>query len=272
MSPDKLFKLEAAGNDFILIPREPRANEGPALAERLCRRHFSVGADGLLFAWPQKPAAPRQIEQDWRWQFFNADGSEAAFCGNAARALTKWFARRFKGETEFAWQATKTRVAARLDAEQAAEASWDIEARRQTPSEALLGLAKSAAGASFESAWLVEAGVPHFVVITRSPIDAALRREHAPHMRRHASLGAPGANVTFVARSNLEAVTFERGVEGETLACGSGAIAAFVALAVKGTLELKFPGGALRVREDSGRLWLGGSAHVVFEAELVDGA
>lgn len=263
-------KCEGAGNDFLVFEGSPSShglgseNKLRRFARESCDRHFGVGADGCVFLWARK-RGPRQTDQAWIWEFRNADGSRAEICGNAARALTLWFARRFKKERDFAWQAQAGLIRAHLDSKKNCWVQW--------PGEASLKRAKGMPKPKSFRLSLAQAGVPHVVCSSEGTWSPLARAEWAAQLRHHRALGRAGANVTFVSRRSRQTVTFERGVEGETLACGSGAVAAFLAEEgfSKKFLEARyrFPGGELHVKRDAaGSLWLTGPAKIVFYGSI----
>lgn len=207
-------KMHGAGNDFVVVDhREPflPADAAP-LITRLCDRRRGVGADGVLLL-------ERDPELDFAMRYWNADGGLADFCGNGARCLVRFALERGLGRGG--------RVRFRTDAgpktgwrEPDGRVSVDVGAvTRPEP------VTVEAAGRSFEGG-LVTVGVPHLVVPVTDLASVPVG-EWAPPLRRHPRFGAAGANVDFVEpRAGAVAMrTWERGVEGETLACGSGAVA-----------------------------------------------
>lgn len=264
------FKIEGAGNDFVLIPRDPESIRNGRNLETFCRTicapRFGVSADGLLFLWPTQAERKTQAGQRWRWFFLNSDGSHAAFCGNAARAATVWLAEQFPREKILTWETDSgQKIEGRRTGLRFAEVSWPLDPTAAPVGGKLLESARTLCGNQLEGAFLVQAGVPHLVLVSGQGWPRELRAKAAPPLRAHPALGLGGANVTFV-RKDGECVSFERGVEGETLACGSGAVAAACALGGS-EKTLRFPGGELRVKLSPGRAQLTGPAHVVFKGE-----
>ncbi len=208
-------KMHGAANDFVVIdhrwPFLPA--DRAALLAALCDRRRGIGADGVLLL----ESDPRL---DFRMVYYNADGGPADFCGNGARCLARFALDLGLGRDG--------RVAFTSAAGgKAAQALPDGRIRLEFGAVgAPEPVRVEAGGRAFEGA-LVAAGVPHFVVPVERVADVPLR-EWAPALRRHARFGTAGANVDFVARradGGLDMRTYERGVESETLACGSGAIA-----------------------------------------------
>jgi len=208
-------KMHGAGNDFVVIDhRAPfLPEERAAWLARVCDRRRGVGADGVLLL-------ERDPELDFAMSYYNADGGPADFCGNGARCLARFAldlglgrggAVRFRS-------AVGEKRATRLPDGRIALWFGGVGAGEKLTLEA-----EGRAHAGL----FVTAGVPHFVVPVPHVEDVPLER-WAPPLRHHARFGAAGANVDFVTRRDDGRVamrTYERGVEGETLACGSGAIA-----------------------------------------------
>jgi len=235
MPASLLLKVEGAGNDFIAGTGAwaERLAGQPWLVKRLCDRRRGVGADGALAVSVSGTAS---VGLHYR----NSDGSEAAFCANATRCAARV-------AVEVLGLETNLRVAtqwAEIPAEvRGSEVALLLPSPPSSPCELDLEVDDRV-----WRAWRLEVGVPH-VVIRVDDVDALDLNQLGPGLRHHAALGAQGANVTFVADIQDGAVavrTWERGVEGETLACGSGIVAA--ALVVMAARE----GSVLRCRARSG--------------------
>lgn len=225
----RFTKMHGAANDFVVIdhrvpflPAEPAA-----LFARLCDRRRGIGADGVLLL-------ERDPDHDFAMRYHNADGGRAEFCGNGARCIARFALELGLG--------TGDRVTFRTDAGvKRAEVRGPRAAGRIAlwfgPVEEGAPCTLAAAGRTFVGRRVV-AGVPHLVVpvehLTRIPFD-----DWAPALRSHPELGGGGANVDFVERvpGGIRMRTFERGVEGETLACGSGAIATAMWGVVEGAAD-----------------------------------
>ncbi len=205
----KFWKLTAAGNDFVLLSGAVRSPA--ALARRLCDRRLGVGADGLLVA--------RRAAGAVRGDYFNADGTRA-FCGNGTRCAAWWaFVQGWTGRRSLL-RTGAGRVAAEVAGRER------VVLGMPEPRGLRLGLSLRVQGRRF-TAHAVDTGVPHAVVpvraLERFPVEPVGRA-----IRRHRRFGRAGTNVDFVscAAGGLRLRTYERGVEGETLACGTGAAAA----------------------------------------------
>lgn len=210
----KFWKLSGAGNDFVLL--EKKKGVGGRLAKALCDRRLGIGADGLLVM----SRKGRKVRLD----YWNSDGSPA-FCGNGSRAGVYWAVKRgwLKGRV-FEVKTNRGILHARVTGKDR------IRVSMPAPKNLRLGLnVKTSHGVVH--AHFVDTGVPHAVIFVDdvSKVDVA---GLGPELRRHKTFGRAGANVNFVelAKEKLIIRTFERGVEGETLACGTGVVAsAFVA-------------------------------------------
>ncbi len=208
-------KMHGAGNDFVVVDhREPYLPaDRRALLARLCDRRRGVGADGVLLL-------ERDAEHDFAMRYHNADGGVAEFCGNGARCIAR-FALSLgvgrSGEVTFRTDAGVKRARATDDGR---IALW-FGAVEDGEAVTLGAIGRTFAGRR------VVAGVPHFVVPVPR-LDTVPLAEWAPPLRAHTRLGPAGANVDFVSRmpdGRVAMRTWERGVEAETLACGSGAMA-----------------------------------------------
>ncbi|MDX6768152.1 MAG: diaminopimelate epimerase [Elusimicrobiota bacterium] len=227
MRKTRFWKLSGAGNDFVLLAGLPRGRSGAALARVLCDRRRGVGADGLLVLSRRGGRA--------RLDYWNADGSPA-FCGNGSRCGALWAASQgwVKGRA-FTLDTGRGPLAVRLTAGGRAEV--------RMPRPKGLKLAMKVAGYTVH---FVDTGVPHAVVFMSKIGDiASLGRL----LRSHKAFGKAGANVDFVsaAGGRLAVRTYERGVEGETLACGTGVVAAAVVANALG-----YAGTSVPVRARSG--------------------
>jgi diaminopimelate epimerase len=256
------LKMHGAANDFVVVDHRRPFLEEPldSLVRRLCDRRRGVGADGLLLLDPDP-------ELDFAMRYFNSDGGAADYCGNGARCLARLaldLGLGRGGEVRF-------RTAAGPQSARRTTAGVEVKFGRVAAPARGEGLA--AAGRSFEG-WRVTAGVPHFVVEVPRVADVPLDAWGAA-LRAHPTFGAAGTNVDFLEPrdgARIAMRTFERGVEGETLACGSGAIACGLARAAAGAaspVTVETAGGdTLRVRwmESGGEydVWLEGPAEIAF--------
>jgi len=264
-------KVQAAGNDFVLFEET-----GAAIAQsfsqetikRLCDRHTGVGADGVIVLWQQ--------DSHWNWRFYNSDGSEADLCGNAARCVGRWFFDKEPEKKEFHWRGNIGNFSARLEADSKISVTWpQTNIVRYDVPEDLLEWVAGFNDHGLAGVYWWNVGVPHLILVNHETWSLEQRLHVNAPLRAFASLGSEGANLTWLSARSMEVVTYERGVESETLACGSGAVAAFLSfqefcrenkrLPIPESAAFKFPGGVLEVsRQSNSSVWLTGDATVVF--------
>jgi diaminopimelate epimerase len=264
-----VYKMSGSGNDFVLLDgRYTTPQEWtPGRVARVCDRRTGVGADGLVILSPDGPGSVRMT-------YWNSDGSRAAMCGNAALCSTRlsvYLELAEPGDLCLLTDAGVVRARCLADGDLAEIRLPDFElAAKEPPFELVAG-----------ERWMAFAtvGVPH-LVIRVDDIEAIDLAGRGRALRFDPRLGAAGANVNFVAApasgERWLIRTYERGVEGETLACGTGTVAAAVAAAVREDAELpaRFTsrgGQELIVRASvDGRqasdVWLGGEGKLVFRA------
>lgn len=270
----ELVKMTGTGNDFILV--DNRAARVPPelmsnLALGLCRRRRSVGADGLILLEPSGREDQQRGPVDWRWHFFNADGSAAEMCGNGGRCAARFAHDIGLAGEEMVFDTTAGPIRAWIK-------DGDVKLEMIPPFGAFRGLELTAGGETVRLAG-INTGVPHAVVavedIEQAPV-ARVGRE----VRFHEHFAPAGTNVNFACAVDGELVvrTYERGVEDETLACGTGAVAS--ALMLGPAMGLKSPvtvsvrsGEKLKVYferqgEEFGPVFLEGAAHYVYSGRL----
>lgn len=270
------YKMSGSGNDFIVVDarrESPGRLADPEVVQRLCARGTGVGADGIVFLEPSTVAAVKLV-------YLNSDGSRADFCGNATLCTTRLAAELGLENSGPATNGADLRietdagiVAARLrDGLPEIDLQPVLEVRPNVPE---IG---TQAGESCIGFALV--GVPHLVIRCDdvSTVDVVGRGRP---LRRHAAM-TQGANANFVSAASdgrWRVRTYERGVEAETLACGSGAVATAILLTawgeVSGPVELDTSSGRLlRVRlERAGASWrpsLAGEGRVVYKGQLAE--
>lgn len=266
------FKMTGSGNDFVMLDgRQTSPEQWPAdRIVRACHRRSGIGADGLVILTPVDATTVRMT-------FFNSDGSRAAMCGNAALCSTRLSARLGLASAEGMRLATdagtyRTRCTGPGDRAEVNLADFPVPA-------AVPGLAPGPGELALE---LATVGVPHLVVrvddIEQIDLDGRGRR-----LRSCPEIGSAGANVNFVSPPATGdgpwlIRTYERGVEGETLACGTGTVAAAVAVAQSGEARLPVSftsrGGSLlsvaATLQDgmATDVWLCGEGRLVFRGEF----
>ncbi|HET97714.1 MAG TPA: diaminopimelate epimerase [Desulfurivibrio alkaliphilus] len=215
--PVSFTKMSGAGNDFILLDHRRPLFADTAAAQRfakgVCERKFAVGADGLILIEGSDRA-------DFRWQFFNADGSIAEMCGNGARC-----AARFAHERGIApARMTFLTLAGMIEAE---VVGTSVLLTMTPPLDGRLNQRLPGPDGREVTVHSLNTGVPHAVIFSEE-LERVPVREWGCHFRFHPHFAPAGTNVNFVARGEnnlLRVRTYERGVEDETLACGTGAVA-----------------------------------------------
>jgi diaminopimelate epimerase len=210
----RFTKMNGAGNDFILI--DNRAGDihlDRSQIAHLCDRHRGIGADGiLLLELPVNRA-------DFRMRYFNADGGEAEMCGNGARCFAR-FSSRVAGTGKKTSFETPAGVIS-------AELAGDLVTLRMTDPTDLRLNVKLPLADEDRTVHFINSGVPHVVIPVPKIDDVDVRREGAA-IRHHEMFSPNGANVNFIERRQRDKIairTYERGVENETLACGTGIVA-----------------------------------------------
>ncbi len=227
-------KMSGSGNDFILVDhRVPRIAEADLVdfVRGVCRRRLSAGADGVILIEPSGRA-------DFRFRFFNADGSRAAMCGNGARCAARFAVLAgISAGPEVAFETEAGVIAGRVEGRR-------VRIRLTDPgppgAEAVLELS-----AGRLVVRRIDTGVPHAVVIHPEPEALDVARLGA-EIRHHPAFAPEGVNANFIrpdGRGGIVIRTYERGVEGETLACGTGCAAG--ALVAARVLGLSSPVAAL---------------------------
>lgn len=239
----RLSKYSANGNDFVIFHTFTQEERG-TLAKELCDRQNGAGADGLIVLLPYE-------EYDFKWQFYNSDGSEAAMCGNGSRAAAL-----YAYENGLAGKKMSFLTGAGVIRASVEEGVVESEL---TPYKIIKD--------DFEEdgyrLFIVDTGVPHVVIevddLNNFDLKAAkkFRKEY-------------NANVNFVKKEDgyLGVRTYERGVEGETLACGTGMAACFLKLRDKvGNKSVVIPksGDRLTLRSDNNMLFLKGRVRKIFD-------
>jgi diaminopimelate epimerase len=265
-------KMHASGNDFILIDNRHNQLDGnlPVIVDRLCRRRFSVGADGLILVESSDVA-------DYKWRFFNADGSEVEMCGNGSRCVAR-----------FAYMkgiAGKVHSFETIAGVIRAEVGVDTVKVQLTPPHGMQPDMKIYLPVVGEmDASFVNTGVPHVVYFV-DDLEGVDVMKLGAATRYHDMFAPGGTNANFAAwtRDNeLSIRTYERGVEGETLACGTGATAAALMAGLKGLVSSPVTvrtrgGNLLKVYFDNdspgfGDVFLEGDAVLVYQGNMEPGA
>jgi diaminopimelate epimerase len=210
----RFTKMNGAGNDFILIDNRAREIDlDRSQIAHLCNRHRGIGADGVLLL--ELPAN----RADFRMRYFNADGGEAEMCGNGARCFAR-FANRVSGANgQISFETQAGVISAEL-------ASSLVKLRMTEPTDLRLSVKLPVANEN-KTVHFINSGVPH-VVIPVAEIENVDVRLDGAAIRHHKMFSPNGANVNFIEKREPNKIairTYERGVENETLACGTGIVA-----------------------------------------------
>ncbi len=209
-------KMNGAGNDFVLIDNRDRGLALTAVQiARLCDRHRGIGADGVLAVEPARHGA------DFRFRYYNSDGGEVEMCGNGARCFARFASRLLPDpRTVLTFETIAGTLSAELRGEQVRIAMSD-------PTDLVLDSGVTVEGLP-APLHVINTGVPHTVAFVTDLDHLDVLRLGAA-LRRHPRFQPAGTNANFakvLATGHLAIRTYERGVENETLACGTGMVAA----------------------------------------------
>lgn len=265
-------KMSGAGNDFVvadnrerIVPESGRAE----LIERWCRRRVGIGADGVLLLEPAQGAG------DFRMRYYNADGGEAESCGNGARCIARFALLVGAAPAEMRFETQAGIYEAVVGAEEVTISLSDpTDLRRNVKLPDVAGLPD---GGRVD---FINTGVPH-VVVRMDDVQAVDPVAVGRPIRHHQAFAPAGANANFIAprdEGGLAIRTYERGVEDETLACGTGAVASALVASLHGwatsPTPVKTRGGPVltihfeRAGEGFRNIRLQGEARVVYEGTI----
>jgi len=264
----KFVKMSGAGNDFVVADnREGSFRPDPASVTHICDRRFGVGADGLLLVEPSKTA-------DFFMRYYNADGSEAEMCGNGARCIARFYNERCDSTKR------DLRFETRAGLIEATVKGQHVRLTMSEPHDLRLHQKIQLKGGRREYHF-INTGVPHAVFFTDNA-DHEMVQDVGAEVRHHKDFSPRGTNVDWVqllGGDTIRVRTYERGVEAETLACGTGVVAAGIVahlvhgvpLPVKVTVQ---SGRVLEVNfsrngERFGDVTLAGPAEYAFEGTLL---
>ncbi len=254
----RFYKYQGAGNDFIILDgMKERVSLTEDLIRRLCDRKFGIGADGLM-------EIVHGSGLDFRMVYYNADGREASLCGNGGRCIVAYASR--------AGYISASTTFGAVDGQH--------QAVLLSPSSVRLKLNDTRFPVPASTGLFINTGSPHMVIFRKEVDTIDVFSEGRKH--RYSDEFAPdGTNVNFVERTGTGAIrvrTYERGVENETLSCGTGVVAsaictAFVARDEVNTYHVSTRGGNLLVtfKPDNNaftNIWIEGPATFVFTGEI----
>lgn len=236
----KVAKYSASGNDFVIFHADSKKDRS-SLAQEICHRQNGVGADGLIVIVPHDM-------YDFEWQFYNSDGSSAEMCGNGSRACAHYAFTHDLAPKNMSFLTEAGVIKASVDGL--------MVLSELTPPAILLQDIEF----NNKSWWKIDTGVPHMVHITDNIKEFDIDEARELRQKYNANV-----NIAFVDGENLRVRTYERGVEDETLACGTGMAACFYR-----ALEEKLISDSIKVYPISGEtLYLGmNETTITFKGEV----
>ena len=245
----QITKYNASGNDFVIFHTFLEVDRSE-LAKKLCDRQQGIGADGLIVLLPHEA-------HDFKWQFYNSDGSVASMCGNGTRACAHYAYENGLAPSSMAFLTGAGVIHSEVE-------GMSVETELTAVHEC--AKAFEANGLKW---YFYDTGVPHLVTFVEE--NSSFDLEVARQMRHQFN-----ANVNYVRLSEkgLHVRTYERGVEAETLACGTGMAASFYAAYVLGLVNTCVPvyptsGEQLQLRIENGKLFFKGCVQHVFSTSWV---
>lgn len=266
------YKMSGSGNDFIIIDNRNQMIKAKGLsdfAKKICCRRMSVGADGLILL-------EKSDKVDFKWRFFNSDGSLAAMCGNGARCAARFACLHKIAGKNISFETDAGIIFAEIRGEL-------VKIKLTDPTDYRADYQIKLAN-SLQNISSINTGVPH-VIIFCEDLEKIDLNKLGKEIRYHKIFQPEGTNVNYVSRlqdKTFAMRTYERGVEGETLACGTGAVACAIAVAKQFSLQ-----APIRIITKSGSeliiyfieergffkdVYLEGDARVIYKAELGDNA
>jgi len=269
MKPIEFTKMVASGNDFVVIDTKSAKLkvQGAKLnnfVKEICDRRYGAGADGLLLLEKSKKA-------NFKMRIFNPDGSEPAMCGNGARCVALFYS---DGKKNIKFETKAGIVEAQVKGN-------TVKLKMTDPTELWTNIDLNI-GNQFYKVHYLNTGVPHAVFCVGN-VDTINVKEVGKQIRFHKQFQPEGTNANFIQIIDDKTVkvrTYERGVEDETLACGTGSVAAALIasnlkLTKKRPVSIETKGGeTLKVYFDCKgnkfcNVWLEGSARIVYEGKMI---
>ena len=268
----EFYKMSGSGNDFIIIDnRDLSLNVGnlPDFVRVVCRRQISVGADGVVIIEPSNTA-------DFKWQFFNSDGSIAEMCGNAARCVARFSCLKGIAGKKMSFETLAGIISAEVN-----DNTVKVMLTDPSPLKPEVKIVLNGCECILDC---IDTGVPHTVTFV-DKLDTCAVFDWGRQIRRHECFQPKGTNANFasvVDRHKIKVRTYERGVENETLACGTGAVAAVLAAAHRSTVDspvdaIVQSGETLRIyftRKDDTfvEIYLEGKVKIIYQGMLFEEA
>ena len=265
-------KMSGSGNDFIIIDNRESAVKTSAkrdLVSKICVPKVSVGADGVIFVENSETV-------DFKWDFYNGDGSSAEMCGNGCRCVARYAYEKNIASEKMAFETTAGIVKAEIKGNY-------VRIKLTDPENFQRNLDIDLNGKTYRVDSL-NTGVPHAIIYTLDIMDEDVF-DIGRGVRSHPAFSPAGTNVDFVQKqgaNELQIRTYERGVEDETLACGTGAVAAALLASRAGMVQppvcVQTQGGevltvdftATSEGESFGDVFLEGSAKFIFEGTTIE--
>jgi diaminopimelate epimerase len=264
-----ITKLSGSGNDFILVDNRRRAisdDRMVSLTRALCRRMVSVGADGMIFL-------ESSDRYDFKWRFFNADGSKAEMCGNGGRCAARFAFLQGLTGPEMTFETLAGPIQAWVEG---SKVKLQLTRPEGIKLDQTIAVGKERVTLDF-----INTGVPHALVWVED-IDAVNVVRLGHRIRFHEYFKPEGTNVNFIQIKDQEMLwvrTYERGVEGETLACGTGSVAAasitFFKNKLRSPVKIQTRGGEVltvyvegQPRKRIEKVYLEGEVRLIFQGEV----
>lgn len=265
----KFLKMSGAGNDFVVIDNRQKVlpSGAAALAVKLCQPKTGIGADGLMLL-------EKSTKADFKMRIFNPDGSEAEMCGNGARCIACFALLKKIAPANMVFDTRAGLIRAQVKGK-------EVKLRMIDPQDLKDNL-KIILGGKYRELFFINTGVPHTIMFVKK-IAAVDVCGWGRTIRQHRLFSPAGTNVNFVSKIDRHSIavrTYERGVENETLACGTGSVAAALISAAAGKVSSPVRvgtrgGEVLKVYFDYrdrkfSEVYLEGEVRIVFEGELIE--
>jgi diaminopimelate epimerase len=239
----QFYKFQGTGNDFVIIDdRQLQFPTNTEIIARICNRRFGLGADGLILLQPPKG------QGQFYMQYFNSDGHESSMCGNGGRCISAFYALLHPGTEHVVFSAIDGMHQARVSKQSVNQYQVELQ---------MSDVHAITFDTDDKEALVLNTGSPHFVKFAPELLNNSSINEPAQAVRYNETYKHQGINVNFVAhksKNHIHIRTYERGVEDETLSCGTGATAAALATAYKSKfikgkhqIQVDVQGGTLRI-------------------------
>lgn len=251
------YKYQGTGNDFVIVDNRELffPKDDAKLVSSLCDRRFGIGADGLILL-------ENDLETDFKMVYYNADGNQSTMCGNGGRCLVAFAKHLGIIDTKTSFNAVDGLHTAHIENDLVSLQMSNVTEVKKKP-----------------NSFFLDTGSPHHVQLVADLKDFDVEKEGAK--LRYGIYGASGSNINFVEQQTKDTFsvrTYERGVENETLSCGTGVTAVAIAMHSAGitnqnTITIQTKGGDLSVRFKNGLgysdIHLTGPAVLVFKGEII---